>query len=246
MGDRGAGLMFLRAVELPTSDNYFDFTEEKHFKQQQEWLSNYLLLGDIPDISVHTYKPRVPSKNSTTMNWLNKGELIAGSFMAHKMNDDIPYSDIDIYFQSKDDAMEWMNINNISPWRFRVTSEDICGVVTPTTGKPFNLIWGIKFTSPETLLNRFDIRAISIAFDPNTSYTHYVQGAISDCRFKRLIFNPVPRATSINRLLKYSEKEFRISPKQRLFFAQLVQSSLYNPEIELSTGYEGHDSGTGY
>lgn len=238
-------MIFLKSAsqEFPTTDNLFGFTEEKHYAIQLEQLSNYLLLGDIPDLNIKHFQPRAKG-NLTNLKWINRGELIAGSFMAHQYNENIPYSDVDVYFHSEVDARDWLSLNNIPNYYMQVTSPDMCGVCR-AFDTPINLIWGVQFKDAESLLTRFDIRAISIAFNPNTNMTSYVQGAISDCRFKRLIFNPVPRGTSIARILKYSEKEFEISPKQRLFFANLVQSALYNPELELKTGYPT-DTGTGY
>lgn len=39
------------------------------------------------------------------------------------------------------------------------------------------------------------------------------------------------------RLVKYIEKGFKIDKNQRLFFAELVRSNLYSPELEAITAY---------
>lgn len=211
-------------------------TGEELFRWQCDILGNYLLLKDKrPILPITTY----PTKTNDKLKWLNKGEIVAGSYAAScicsllKINPIKP-EDIDIYFKSKQDAKAFSDTNgmhNICGWDGEVCS------ISKFEGISFNLIYGVEFDSPQELISSFDIRAISIAIDPNKHEVHVVDGAIQDLADKTLVFNPTPRATSIKRLIKYTQREFKVEAYQRLFFAELLRSDIYSPDIELTTGY---------
>jgi hypothetical protein len=212
-----------------------DYDSETHYKRQLEQLANYLLIKDKPLLEIATYN--VNGKIGS-LKWPNKGEIIAGSFVASTISkslklQDWKAKDIDIFFKSEADALEFAKINNLF---LRPTGNPMC-VYTTYGDEIVNLIYGVKFESPDELISNFDIRAISTAFDPNTNKIYEVVGAAYDSNVKRIVYNPVPRSASIRRLVKYVEKGFSIDKHQRLFFAQLISSELFSPEIELQTGY---------
>jgi len=222
-------------ITFPFADDGFA-SDEARYRWQMDVRSHYLLLKDknIPlkiDISKLT-----PEMLVTQLTWLNSGELIAGSFAGGVVLDaDLKPADIDIYFKSLGDATQFREIN------FRLLpifsmELGVCSVVV-CYGQKFNLIHGVQYDSPEDLISHFDIRACSIAIDPNAQKIYSVKGAIHDCFFKRIVFNPIPHNTTVARLVKYTQKGFDIDAHQRLFFAELIKSDMYNPEIELSTGY---------
>lgn len=209
---------------------------EELFRWQCDILANYLLLKDKrPILETSTYQAGINDK----LKWLGKGELVAGSYAASCICALLHISllkadDIDIYFKSKKDAMEFNNINglyNRDGWE-----SDVC-TVSKMDGIVFNLIYGVDYDSPQELISSFDIRAISIAIDPSNSEVHVVNGAIQDLADRTMVFNPTPKHTSIKRIVKYTQKEFTMEPHQRLFFAELIRSDIYSPEVELITGY---------
>jgi hypothetical protein len=143
-------------------------------------------------------------------------------------------NDIDIYFQSKEDAIAFAKLNfpNLQ------TGSDKVGLrVYTDSGGSFNLIHGIAYRKPEELITRFDFRAISIALDPTSNTVYAVRGALFDVSRKRLVYNPLPNSATIARLVKYVNKGFSIDPYQRLFLAELLRSDTYNADLELRTGY---------
>lgn len=217
--------------------NHGGKVEEDLFKEQLNHLSSALLVDDYdPYLTVDTYDMLA----ATNVKFPNKGELISGSFMSaafvKAIYRRVPFdaADIDIYFKSKEDAQSFIAINGM--WGFEMDSE-ICGYGSQNSIK-YNLIWGIDFKSPEHLVSRFDIRACAVAYNPHTNKLYAVRGALEDAMNKNIVFNPVPRAISVRRLVKYIEKGFTIEPHQRLFFAELVRSNIYSTEIELITGYK--------
>jgi hypothetical protein len=220
-------------ILLPLSDSFV--SDEKRFEWQMNLRANYLLLGDrqqkLQVDVVHTSKPIL----KTPIKWINQGELIAGSFASNFIRGvNIEFSDIDIYFKSHVDALSFMSLNGlIGGVQFKqgVTMQ------IAASGTCLNIIHGVHYDSPEDLISRFDIRACSIALDPCTNTAYSVRGTADDCLRKRIIYNPVPHNTSIARLIKYTKKGFGIDPYQRLFLAELIKSDMYNPDLEISTGY---------
>ena len=217
--------------------NFQGKTDEELFREQTGHLSSALLVADYdPAVTVDKYNLIV---NSSLL-WPNRGELISGSFMSRTLlraaygNTNLVAEDVDIYFKCKDDAVEFLRLNNM--FSFDLES-DVCGYGS-ANGIKYNLIWGIEYTSPENLVGRFDIRACAIAFCPNTQTVWAVRGAIDDANAQKIVFNPVPRGVSVRRLVKYVEKGFQIDPHQRLFFAELIRSDLYSSTLELITGYK--------
>jgi hypothetical protein len=208
-------------------------SDEKRYEWQMAVRANYLLLGDTNvKLPIEVHKNPMPIID-TPLRWINRGELVAGSFMCnYTANAEIPNKDIDIYFKCKADVETFMGANRV----WSMTHNDIANIVL-YGGVMYNLIHGVHYDDPEDLISHFDIRACSIALDPCTNTVYNVEGALSDCARKRIIFNPVPHNTTIARLVKYAQKGFDIDPYQRLFFAELIRSEKYNYDLEISTGY---------
>ena len=213
-------------------------TDEAYYKWQIDQLSNSILLNDHKaNIETISRTTRQPAR--TVYKWPNNGELVAGSFVAHTfLNRDIEYGDIDIYFKTPEDASRFAALNNMF---IGIVERDHVATTVVLDKTIINLIWGVKYSSAEDLVTSFDIRASSIAFDPNTSLVTAVKGAHEDAQNKVIIFNPVPKHTTVNRVVKYTKKGFTIDKYQRLFFAELIRSEKYNPTLELTTGYRGDD-----
>lgn len=170
-----------------------------------------------------------------------KDALISGSFvMCHVAKNvghvDIQYDDIDVYLKSKADAEIFAQLNNLHGSSFNGLHFDNPMCAYGHTGKEkINLIYGVEYNSPADLISRFDIRACSMAIDPNDQKLYVVQGAIEDATRKQITFNPVPRGVSVRRLIKYLHKGFDIEKHQNVFFVELVRSHLYSQELELMT-----------
>lgn len=213
---------------------------EELFKVQCEKLSAALLVKDyFPEMDVVEWDVDAKAK----VRWINKGELLAGSFIANDIVKSIfqsgfPVGDLDIYFKTRADAVEFCAINNMHEANFTAIDEERMCIRFTRSSLKFNLIWGVEYLSPKDLVSKFDIRASSMAYDPTASKLWTVNGAIHDASMKEIVFNPVPRATSIQRLVKYVEKGFTIGKYQRLFFSELIRSDIYSRDVELTTGYE--------
>lgn len=213
---------------------------EKLYKAQCDALASALLIKDRnPSLTVDIHKIGWTSH----FDWINKGELIAGSFMASEIAKSVNgkgflAGDIDIYFKSRVDAVSFCAINSMHNADFSTVDPNSVCIYFNQDGMKFNLIWGIHYESPEHLVSGFDIRACSMAYDPASGNLYTVNGAIDDATEQRIILNPVPRATSINRIIKYTQKGFLMDKYQRVFFAELVRSEIYSSELELKTGYE--------
>lgn len=168
-----------------------------------------------------------------------KGALISGSFVmalidhcqAAAHDELIKFDDCDIYFQSKDDAKQFIRENNFT--HFNVDSP-MCAYGY-FNGLKFNLIYGVPYNTPSDLISRFDIRACSVAVSPDTMRLHVVDGAIRDIGGRQLVFNAVPRGCSLRRYAKYIKKGFAVDPYQNLFFTELLKTDIYKPELELLT-----------
>jgi hypothetical protein len=217
------------------SQNGVLFYGKPLFDEQISKFTSYLLLKDSDCVEVYSLNATMSTDN---LYWPNKGELISGSFVAASIkklihSDTFPVNDIDIYFKSKEDAVEFTHINNMSAIH---TAHCMCISIMHNSCK-LNLIWGVEYSSPKNLISRFDIRACSVAYDPNYKQLYIVKGAIHDIYRRMIIFNPTPRTVTICRLAKYLSKGFVCEKYQRLFFSELVRSDLYNPELELTTGY---------
>ena len=167
-----------------------------------------------------------------------KDSLISGSFAMHHVsknigNSDHKFDDIDIYFKDKTDAQTFLKLNGANGYGFDFNNP-MCAY-GHIDGHKFNLIYGVEYTSPGHLISRFDIRACSMAIDPNSNMLYVVKGAIEDATQRKLTFNPVPRGCTVRRLVKYIQKGFTIEPYQSLFFTELIGSTVYSAELELMT-----------
>lgn len=167
------------------------------------------------------------------------GALISGSFVMHHVAKQLcgvehRYDDIDIYFKTKADAELFLTLNQIqSGWMFDFKNP-MCayGQVGPNK---INLIYGVEYDNPGNLISRFDIRACSMAIDPNSDTLYAVEGALEDATRKILTFNPVPRGVSVRRFTKYIQKGFTPDKHQNVFFVELLRSDIYSQELELMT-----------
>jgi hypothetical protein len=225
------------SVGFPTNKALYDF--------QCDRLLEYIVLGSSHMQSVNTATVFINEHSIISkFKWPNKGELISGSSVAANTintlyNDNTQLvqnnaKDIDIFFKSKNDAMEFLRINNLFVSQL---SNPMCAYVYADMNMPINIIYGVEFKDEVDLISGFDIRACSIAVDPNTLKLTAVVGAITDALNKVITFNPTPRNCSIKRLVKYSQRGWSISGYQSKFFAELLNSKIYNPEIELFIGY---------
>lgn len=227
-------------IELrPVGDDFE--SDEKRYEWQMDIRANYLLVGDVnANITVDVQANKEQAVVST-IHWLGRGEIIAGSFLCNlpaiaPYADPIDFNDVDIYFKSKKDVLAFMDRNKDMYMSDYNTDSNIAWK-TIKDGTHFNLIFGIAYKDPADLISRFDIRACSIAYDPATNEIYSVRGSLADCVMRRLIYNPIPHNTTIARLLKYTKKGFDIDPYQRIFLSELIKSKSYDPEIEISTGY---------
>lgn len=165
--------------------------------------------------------------------------LISGSFVMHHITKqlcgiDHKYDDIDIYFKTKEDAQEFLTLNG-EPNHYAFDFKNpMCayGFLGPNK---LNLIYGVKYKDVGNLISRFDIRACSMAIDPNTNMLYAVEGALDDATRKILTFNPVPRGVSVRRFTKYIQKGFTPDKHQNVFFVELLRSDIYSQELELMT-----------
>lgn len=208
---------------------------EEIYKKQIDQLAAAILLDDTsPQIKVESVHVE-----AATPFLFPEGSVLSGSFIMHDIvrlftrgNVNIAFDDYDIYFQNKAQAEEFLKINFIND--FRLTDNPMCtyGIVK---GLKMNLIYGVPYTTPESLISKFDIRACSMAIDMNAKKFYFVDDAIHDATRKHIVFNSVPRSVSVRRLTKYIQKGFEIGPYQRLFFVELLKSPLYSPELELVT-----------
>jgi len=206
---------------------------EELYKWQMNHLGSALLLEDrISPVEIESC-----SANAHASFTFPLGSLISGSFAMHYVIKNmgyglgvVQYDDIDVYFKSKVDAESFAKKYHM----YASFDNPMCAYVN-CNGNKFNLIYGVEYNTPGDLISRFDIRACSMAIDPNNDVLHIVKGAIEDATNRRITFNPVPRGVSIRRLAKYIKKNFTIDGHQSLFFAELVRSDIYSPELELMT-----------
>lgn len=169
-----------------------------------------------------------------------KDALISGSFVMHWVaknvgSQDIQFDDIDIYFKKKEDAQEFLKVNKVdNEWHFDFQNP-MCAYGQIGSAK-YNLIYGVEYESAANLISRFDIRACSMAIDPNKKTLYVVRGSIEDATRQQISFNPVPRGVSVRRLAKYLKKGFNLlDSHQSVFFRELLCSDIYSPELELMT-----------
>lgn len=206
---------------------------EKEYEYQMTTLGGNTLVQDYswyPDIKSADIE--LPAK----VVWLNQGEIIAGSAMSHAVNSAVTPEDIDIYFHSYEDVTVFLSQNTNITIPKPLNENSICGNVY-LGGAKLNLIWGIPYENSSDLISRFDIKACSIAYDPNAKKVFWISGAMKDCRDKKITMNLNPRSVSVQRILKYVAKGFGISNYQRSVFAELVKLGFHSHELELTTGY---------
>lgn len=204
------------------------------FKKQQEAMANFAIIGDR-SWNTSICKTDLP-KLTSSINWINKGEIISGSSVMQLFNNSIDADDVDIYFHSREDAIEFLKLNK--SFNCQISDEDrICKYAHFKSGNKCNIIWGIEYADGIDLIKGFDIRACSMFIDPNAKQFVSLCGAITDAYTMKIHFNPTPRAITVARLIKYIEKNFEIDRYQRLLFADLIRSPHFNPELELTTNY---------
>lgn len=165
------------------------------------------------------------------------GALLSGSYVMHVVaqqlhNGKVEFDDVDIYFKNKVDAQNFVKDNKMHG--IYIDDNPMCGY-GHHEGQKFNLIYGVEYDSPEHLISRFDIRACSLAIDPNAMTLHAVRGAAEDVSVKKLVFNPVPRGCSLRRYAKYVSKGYTADSHQNMFFVELLKTDIYKPELELLT-----------
>lgn len=222
---------------------YVEYTfGHEQYKDQLDKLTSALLIEDYrPDVPIMVSPVSVEliSYNYT----FPKDSLISGSFIVNQVlkqmiATEIGYDDIDIYVKSKEDAIKFVELNGFSGVPTAELHNPMCLYVIAPTREKINVIYGIEYDSPGDLISRFDIRARSMALDPNESKLYTVGGAIEDALQRRISFNPVPRAVTLRRIVKYINKGFSIDAQQGVFFSELVKSNIYSAELELMTkGY---------
>lgn len=202
------------------------------FDKQNEEIANRILIGDNkPNYSFDKFA--VPTAHAN-VNWINKGEVIAGSVLINVVNSDIPCSDVDIYFHEKADAELFLSKNKT--FGKTITTEHMCFYAQIAEAK-VNLIWGIKYTTPEDLISGFDIRACAQTYDPASQEVIMIEGAWEDSRNKQMIMLTSARVTTVKRIIKYTKKGFAIDKFQRVIFAELLKSGFHSNELEILTGY---------
>jgi hypothetical protein len=204
------------------------------FDYQVSHLANALIIDDYDakiEIDTCSISAATPFK-------FPENALISGSFVMHHVSQHIghihhAFDDIDVYFKNKDDAIVFLMLNGVHPGTFNFDSP-MCayGYIE---GNKMNLIYGVEYDDPGHLISRFDIRACSMAIDPNTMTLYVVKGAIEDATQKNITFNPVPRGVSVRRLTKYIKKGFSIDGHQSVYFVELCRSDIYSQELELMT-----------
>lgn len=214
----------MAGTELKLGKDLYDY--------QLNHLANALIVDDYnPNIDIDTCQIQ-----AVTPFKFPDGALISGSFVMHHAvkvlsGADIKFDDIDVYFKSKEDAQSFVKMNQGNGFNF---DNPMCSYNYIGPNK-FNLIYGVDFESPGNLISRFDIRACSMAIDPNTNTLHVVRGSLEDATRKLITFNPVPRGVSIRRFTKYIQKGFTADKYQNLFFVELLRTEIYKPELELMT-----------
>jgi len=221
-------------------DILMEYNAEEHYKKQIDDIQNSFLLNDKP-VPEFLYRNEnlILTSPINALRWLNEseyvdnGEIIAGSYMCHYINQSIIHNDIDIYFHSKEHATLWCAINGFSkPTNFMY---DLCAHVYRNV--TYNLIVGVPFNTPEDLISHFDIRACAIAYDPVKRQVISVQGAIGDCVDKRIVFQTEARSITVKRLVKYIEKGFKVDKYQRAMFVELLKMRS-NRDEEFLEGYK--------
>ena len=202
------------------------------FDKQSEEVANRILLADNkPNCTYERYSVPLTHAN---VNWINKGELVAGSSLINVVNPNVPNGDVDIYFHTKQDAELFLSRNQT--YGKIITAEQMCFYAT-IAGTKVNLIWGITYTGPEDLIGAFDIRACAQAYDPSTQEVILVEGAWEDSRNKAITMLTSARAATVKRIIKYTQKGFTMDKFQRVIFAELLKGGFHTNELEIITGY---------
>lgn len=209
---------------------------EELYHHQIDKLSNAILIDDrSPQVNIESSLISQP----ITLLKFPKDSYISGSFVmamvAHQLSRvPLAWDDIDVYFKSKECAIQFLTENKVEPSSFSSFENKICsyGWIGPDK---YNLIYGVPYDGINWLIGKFDIRACSMAIDPNKMTLYVVEGSIEDATQKRLVFNPVPRGVSMRRYAKYLEKGFKADSHQNLFFVELLKTDIYSPELELHT-----------
>lgn len=217
------------------------YDKYKHYEYQLNEIQDMILLDQV---SLPNFIDSTNFMNSCPefgrLVWLTSGlstmsgEIVAGSFMSSKFNENIKPNDLDIYFHSMEHANLWCKINGI---RVPEYVFDLCGRVHHHQGIQYNLIIGIPFSNAKDLIAGFDIRACAIAWDPLEDRAIAVEGAIQDCRDKRLVFQTGARSVTVRRLVKYLEKGFEIDHHQKAIFVELLKLRS-NRDQEMLGGYK--------
>jgi len=212
---------------------------EKTYNEQIDYLADSILLDHKPQPKFNSAELKI----DLHLKLINKGEVISGSSVMRIVNTAVTADDIDIYFHSIDDAMEFAKINGVEQqvkWHLAYKPEvlNTCSWIT-VNGCKYNLIWGIKYNNMEDLLTGFDIRACAMGIDLNNHIFTAVDGALGDTELKRIVWQPTAQVVSVWRMLKYLAKGFTMDKYQRVMFAELIKHGAYRADLELNTGYAG-------
>lgn len=201
------------------------YNAKEHYESQMENIEDLILLGNTRlEKTTEVSRDWFYLQDLTKLRWLTSlsehhGEVVAGSYMSAAVNKSIRYNDIDVYFYSKEHANLWCKINYISIPEYVF---DLCATVY-RKGVKINLIIGIPFNSVEDLISSFDIRACAIAYVPETNKIIEVEGALDDCKHKRIIFQTGAKYITVKRLVKYLDKGFSIDEYQQVIFSELIR-----------------------
>lgn len=207
--------------------------DKELYEEQLNHLGSALLVDDYnPGVTVDTCSIQTQFNLS-----FPQGALLSGSYVMHVVAQQlhggkVDFDDIDIYFKNKTDAQEFIKNNKF--YGINIDDNPMC-YYGHQDGQKFNLIFGVEYDSPDNLITRFDIRACSLAIDPNTLTLYAVRGAAEDISVKKLTFNPVPRGCSLRRYAKYIAKGYTAESYQNMFFVELLKTDIYKPELELLT-----------
>jgi len=214
------------------------YNAEVVFKNVMGQIASGILLQDDSWCDVHEFE--VVSYNSSSVFFPKKGEIIAGSAVSSTWSNLSP-SDMDVYFNTYDQIVEFVRANE---GRNLLDTE----IQALNKSKNVHISFGrtvinailYDFKSEIDIISKFDIRASSMAFNPQTSKLFTINSAIEDAMARRIVFNPFPNRTSLCRLLKYIQKGYEIDRYQMAVFTELIKNpTIHNATVELTTGQYG-------
>jgi hypothetical protein len=221
-------------------DMSYVYDKCKHYDYQLNEIQDMILLDQVQQPNFVEYPEFKLQLNAISrLRWLTSGlspmsgEVVAGSAISYMFNGEIKFNDIDIYFHSIEHANLWCKINNI---RIPEYQFGLCGSVWCPQNIHYNLIVGVPFNNIKDLIAGFDIRACAIGWDPIENKILAVEGAVEDCKSKRIVFQTGARCLTVRRLVKYLEKGFSIDHNQKAIFVELIKLKP-NRDQEILGGY---------